>query len=152
MRKEVKKFIAYVILVFVVGFSGYFYYESVQSAEYAGTAVPYIQQVLPEISTWDPEIVKQHLAPEILKTVSAENLKNILAELSKIGELQSIGKMKFKKKSTGGEGDMAQQPVITYVVDAQYSTGEATVTISLLDKGGSFEVQHFNFESGALFQ
>lgn len=152
MRKELKKFIAYVVFVFVVGFSAYFYYGSVQSAEYDGTVVPYIQKVLPEISTWDPDVVKQYLAPEVSKTVSPENLKNILAELSKIGELQSIEKMKFKKKSTGGEGDIAQQPVVTYTVIAQYSTGETTVTISLLDRGGSYEVHHFNFESGALFQ
>ncbi len=152
MRKELKKFIIYVVFVLVVGLSAFFYYGSVQSSRYDGTAIPYIQEVLPEISTWDPEIVKQYLSPEVLKTVSAENLKNILGELTKIGDLQNIGEMKFKKKSTGGEGDMAQQLVITYTVNAQYSTGETTVTISLLDKGGSYEVHHFNFESEALFQ
>ena len=152
MRKELKKFIIYVIFVLITGFSAFFYYEHTQSAQYDGTAVPYIQKVLPEISTWNPEVVKQYLAAEVLQTVSEENLKNILAELSKIGELRSIEKFKFKKKSTGGEGDTQQQPVITYIVAAQYSTGEATVTISLLDKGGAYKVQHFNFESGALFQ
>ncbi len=149
MRKDAKKFIAYVIFVLTVGISAYLYYGAVQSAEYDGTAIPYIQKVLPEISTWDPEIVKQYLAPDVLKTVSAEDLKNILAELSKIGELQSIGEMDFKKKSTS---EVGQQLVITYIGDAQYSSGETTVTISLLEKGDSYEVQHFNFESAVLFQ
>ncbi len=147
-----KKFIIYVIFVFAVGLSAYFYYGYYQSSQYDSTVVPYIREVLPKISTWDPEIVKQCLAPEALRRVSEENLVNILAALAAIGELQSIEEMKFKQKSTGGENDMLQDPVITYTVKAQYSTGAATVTISLLDKGGVYETYHFNFESKALFQ
>jgi len=152
VRKDLKKFIIYAIFVFVTGFSAYFGYGYYQSAQYDGTVIPYIQKVLPELSTWDPEVVKQYMAPEILGTVTDENLENIMGALAQIGELQSIEKMKFKKKATGRAGDLVQQPVITYTVNAQYSTGEAIVTISLLDKGGAYEVYHFNFESAALFQ
>ena len=152
MRKGLNKFIIYVIFVFVTGFSAFFGYGYYQSSQYDDSVIPYIQKVLPELSTWDPEIVKQYMAPEVLQTVTTENLKNIMGALSQIGELQSIDKMKFKKKSTGGASDLVQQPVITYTVTAQYSTGEAIVTLSLLDKGGSYEVYHFNFESRALFK
>ncbi|MDA3903340.1 MAG: hypothetical protein PF441_07840 [Desulfuromusa sp.] len=155
MRKEVKKFIIYVIFVFVTGFSAFFIYGSMQSSQYDGTAVPYIMETLPKISTWDPEIVKQLMAPEVLKTVSAENLANILAALADIGELQSIGDATFKNKSTDGTGGNVQlinEPVITYEVEAQYSTGDAKVIISMIDRGGSYEIYHFNFKSKALFQ
>ena len=152
MRKDLNKFIIYAIFVFITGFSAYFYYGYYQSSQYDGTIIPYIQEVLPEISTWDPEIVKQYLAPEVLKTVTDENLEKIMGALAQIGELQSIGEVKFKKKATGGAGDLVQLPVITYTVMAQYSTGEAIVTLSLLDKGDSYDVYHFNFESKALFK
>lgn len=152
MKKELKKFILYVIAVFVIGLSAYFFYGSYQSSLYDGRAVPYIQEVLPKISTWDPEVVKQYMAPEVLQTVTDENLQNIMGALAQIGELQSVGEMKFKKKATGGAGDLVKDPVITYTVNAQYSSGDAKVTISLLDKGDSYEVYHFNFESEALFK
>ena len=152
MRKDLKKFVIYAIFVFITGFSAYFYYGYYQSSQYDGTIIPYIQEVLPEISTWDPEIVKQYLAPEVLRTVTDENLEKIMGALAQIGELQSIGEVKFKKKATGGAGDLVQQPVITYTVKAQYSMGEALVTLSLLDKGDSYNVYHFNFESTALFK
>ncbi len=152
MRKELKKFIMYVIFVFVTGFSAFFYYGYYQSSQYDDSVIPYIQKVLPELSTWDTEIVKQYMAPEVLQTVTTENLQDIMKALAQIGELQSIDKMKFKKKATGRADDLVQQPVITYIVNAHYSTGEATVTLSLLDKGGVYEVYHFNFESEALFQ
>ncbi len=152
MRKDLNKFIIYAIFVFVTGFSAYFGYGAYQSSQYDGTAIPYIQEVLPKISTWDPEIVKQCMAPEVLQNVTDENLKDIMEALAQIGELQSIGEMKFKKKATGGVGDLVQQPVITYTVNAQYSSGATIVTIALLDKGGSYAVYHFNFESEALFK
>ncbi|MDX2480774.1 MAG: hypothetical protein QNK24_10620 [Desulfuromusa sp.] len=152
MKKELKKFIIYVILVFVIGFSAFFIYGSMQSSQYDGTAVPYIRETLPKISTWDPEIVKQLMAPEALETVSAENLTNILAALAAIGELQNIGEATFKNKSTGGNAQSAKDPVITYEVEAQYSTGDAVITMSLVDRGESYEIYHFNFKSKALFQ
>ena len=152
MRKDLNKFIIYAIFVFVTGFSAYFGYGAYQSSQYDGTAIPYIQEVLPKISTWDPEIVKQCMAPEVLQNITDEKLRAIMGALAQIGELQSIGEMKFKKKATGGAGDLVQQPVITYTVKAQYSTGEAIVTLSLLDKGDSYDVYHFNFESKALFK
>jgi len=152
VKKELKKFIIYVIVVFVIGISSYFFYGSYQSSLYDGRVTPYIQEVLPKISTWDPEIVKQCMASEVLKTVTDENLQNIMGALAQIGELQSIGEMTFKKKATGGVSDLVQEPVITYTVNAQYSSGEVKVTISLLDKGDSYKVYHFNFESEALFK
>lgn len=152
MKKELKKFIIYVIFVFVTGFSAFCYYGYYQSSQFDGTIVPYIEEVLPKLSTWDPEIVKQFMAAEVLRTITDENLKNIMGALAQIGELQSIEEVKFKKKATGGAGDLVQQPVVTYTVKAKYSTGDATVIISLLDKGGSYDVFHFNFESEALFK
>ena len=152
MRKDLKKFIIYAIFVFVTGFSAFFYYGYYQSSQYDGTVVPYIQEMLPKLSTWDPVIVKQFMASEVLGTVTDEDLKNIMGALAQIGELQSIDQMKFKKRATGGAGDLVQQPVITYTVNARYSTGETIITISLLDKGDSYEVYYFNFESDALFK
>ena len=73
MRKDLKKFIIYAIFVFVTGFSAYFYYGYYQSSQYDGTVIPYIQKVLPELSTWDPEVVKQYMAPEVLGTVTDKN-------------------------------------------------------------------------------
>jgi len=150
VRKDLKKFIIYAIFVFVTGFSAFFYYGYYQSSQYDGTVIPYIQKVLPELSTWDPEIVKQYMAPEVLSTITAEDLKYTMERLAQIGELQSIDKMKFKKKATGKAGDLVQQPVITYTVNAQYSTGKATVTIALLDKGGVYQIYHFKFGTEAL--
>jgi len=146
----VKKFIIYVIFVFVVAFSGYFIYGYMQSAKYDGTAIPYIEKTLPELSSWDAERVTQCMAPEVISTISPENLDKLLKSLSQIGTLQSIGEATFKNRSTGDNVQYADSPVITYTVETQYSSGPATVTLSLLERDGGYQIYYFNFQSRAL--
>jgi len=146
----VKKFIIYVVFVLVAGPSAYFIYGAVLSSRYDGSIGPYIQDVVPEISKWDPEIVKQYMAPEAMRTVTAEDLAAIMGTLSKIGSLQSIDKMSFKGKSEVDDAQFVKHPLITYDVDAQYSTGDAKITIRIIDREGSYELYHFNFQSKAL--
>jgi len=146
----VKKFIIYVIFVVTVGSSIFFGYGKIQSAKYADTAIPYMEKVLPQISSWDANTVKQYMAPEVLQSVSTTDLENLMAALSKIGQLKSIGKFSFKNKASGDNVQFTDGTVITYEVEAEYSTGTAMVRLRLLERAGSYQVFHFNFQSAAL--
>jgi len=143
----VKKFIIYLICVVTIGVSGGFYYDHMQSTKYDVLAVPYIKKVLPVLSHWDVEQVKQYLAPEVLQTVSDKNLKTLLTSLSQIGTLESISEIELKNTKSV-EDD--QGLIVTYDVEAQYSTGPATVTLRLLDMGEGYRLYYFNFQSQAL--
>ena len=145
-----KKFIVYVIFVFVAAISGYFIYGNMQSAKYDGRAVPYIEMVLPELSSWDAARVKLVLAPEILRTIPAGELEGLLHSLARLGELKSIGEKSFKNKATGANVKYVNFPVITYAIAAEYATGPATVTLSFLDRDGEYQLYSFNFQSLAL--
>ena len=109
-----------------------------------------MEEVLPQISTWDADIVRQYMAPEVLQTVTAENLKNLMAALSKIGELKSISKFSFQNEVSGDNVQFVGGTVITYEVEAEYSSGATVVTIRLLLRDDSYQVYHFNFQSQAL--
>lgn len=145
-----KKFIIYVIFVFVIGFSSYFIYGYMQAEKYNGTAIPYIAQVLPELSSWDVERVTPCMVPEVIKTISPEDLKRLLMSLSQIGDLQSIGDATFKNESAGNSAKYPDSSVITYDIETQYSSGPVTVTLSLLDRDGQYQIYSFNFQSQAL--
>lgn len=147
-----KKFIVYVLFVFVCGISIYNGYRYKQSSEYEKTAVPYVRDVLPRISTWDPAQAQGYMAAEVLERVSSEELQKLMASLSVIGTLEGIDEISFKNKTSGEHITRKQQPLVTYNLVARYSSGEAKVRISLLDKGDSFAVYHFNFQSAALTQ
>ena len=145
-----KKLLIYVFFVFVTGFSAYFGYYVVQSSRYDGPAGLYIQEVLPVISEWNPDTIKRYMAPEIATTISTEELAALMRALAKIGSLQSIGKVSFKSKSTVDNIQHDKYPIITYEVDAQYSSGNAKVIISMLDRDSSYDLYNFNFQSKAL--
>ena len=145
-----KKFIIYVLFVFLCAFSGFFIYKNKLASQYEETAVPYIKQVLPIISTWDPTLVRNYMAPEVIDRVSDVDLKNLMQSLSHMGDLQSIDKIAFRNKTSGEHTTQASLPLVTYELTTHYSSGEVSVTISLLDKGESFDVYHFNFQSEAL--
>lgn len=147
-----KKFIIYVLFVFVCGFTIFFTYRHMQASRYEATAIPYIEKVLPQISTWDPVKVREYLAPEILMSVTTAELNALLASLSRIGELISIEEINFKNITSGENITSGKESLVTYELKAMYSSGEAVVTVSLLDKGGAFDLYHFNFQSQALAQ
>ncbi len=131
---------------------GSIFYESYKSSEYDETAVPYIMQVIPELSKWDPEVTKKLMAPEALASIPDEKFTKILMVFAKLGKLQSIGEPKFEKLRT--EDIVSGQPrtVILYTTDAKYENGDATITLRLIDNGGTFEIYRFNLSSKALFE
>ncbi len=145
-----KKFIVYILFVLTCGLAVFFTYRHMQASHYQATAIPYIKTVLPQISTWDPARVKEFMAPEVLERVSDEDLAALMTSLSQIGKLETIDDISFENKSSGEHITRGQQPLVTYELETHYSSGEVKVTISLLDKGDSFDVYHFNFQSQAL--
>jgi len=147
-----KKFIIYVLFVFTCGLSIFFVYNYMQSSAYEATAIPYIKTVLPQISTWDSVKVRESMAPEVLERVTDTDLNALMQSLSKVGTLTSIDSIKFKNKASGENITRGKQPLVTYELETQYSSGAVNVTLTLLDRGDSFDLYHFNFQSEALAQ
>lgn len=145
-----KKLLVYIVCVLVIGISSFFIFNHMQAAAYEETAVPYIKQVLPRISTWDVERVSDYMASEVIDRIPHDQLVSLMEGLSRLGSLESIDNVKFKNKASGQLATTGEQPVVTYDIDATYSSGPVGVTISLLDQGGTFVVYHFNFYSRVL--
>jgi hypothetical protein len=152
VERSLKKFIIYVLFVFTCGISIFFTYNYMQSSAYEATAIPYIETVLPQISTWDSVKVSDYMAPEVLERVTDAELAALMQSLSKIGTLTSIDKITFKNKASGENITREKQPLVTYLLEAEYSSGHVKVTLTLLDRGDSFDLYHFNFQSEALAQ
>lgn len=134
-------------LLIVGGFS---YYSGKKETQYLTTAVPYIKMVVPELSKWDPVIAGRHMSSEFMQKTSAEDFAKIIAAMSKLGSLQELGEPNFEEIYSGDTPAGDKQTIISYTVAARYSSGEAKITLGLLDKEGIFKVYRFNVESAAL--
>ncbi len=140
-------FLSSIALTILVGF----HYLSVQKeSQYSTTAVPYIKMVIPELSKWDPEIARKYLSADFLKKIPAANFEHTIKALSKIGSLQTMEEPIFEEVYSGDTPDGEKETIISYTVNAKYSTVEAIITMTLLDRGGVMNVYRLNVQSEAL--
>jgi hypothetical protein len=154
-KQSLKKFFFmlgtwFVVVVCVIG--GSILYDQYKTSDYDDRAIPYIKEVLPEISAWDPATTKALMAPEIAATISAEKFSQAMVLFSKLGTLQGIDDPKFIDIHTGDQAEVGAQTIVEYDVDAQYANGDATVNLKLLFRNGLFEIYNFNFSSEALLK
>jgi hypothetical protein len=140
----------FILVVVVLIYFGVIYQQRQQSAQYQGTAVPYLKMVIPEFSRWDVEIIKRHMVTQTLDKIPEEQMTGIVASLSRLGALQSMAEPEFSSVDTfrlvaGGELTM-----VTYKTEAVYEQGPAVVTMSLVEDGDSFRIHNFHINSPLL--
>lgn len=147
-----KRLFGAVFTILVLGLSvvaGIKIYMNHKSSQYRGTAVPYLKKVVPEISKWDTEIIKEYMPPESLKGTSEERVSKIVESLSRLGDLK-----KFEEPDFAGETIIAssgiEKKIVAYEIDAEYEKGDAVITIGLIDRGHSFQINNFNINSPVL--
>lgn len=140
-------------LMLVIGFVCIAAYTGYQEGEYKDTAVPYIKEAIPKLSTWDAEVAKPYFAPFILAAGEDSDLQKLFDWLAKLGELKAMQAPQFEDIYTGtSELYEGSKTIVSYSVDAFYEHGEAKIAIRLVDLGDSFQVYHFNVQSAALTQ
>ena len=139
-----------IFLVIVLAFAGMGLFAWYKSSQYDDTAVPYIKATIPEISTWNTELIKGYMAPQVLDETTDENFEKIINYLSKLGALITLGEPSFTRIHTGANIESGKQTIVTYTIDAVYENGDAVITMSLLDRGNSFQVYKFHINSMAL--
>ena len=133
--------VVFVCLACIVGvFAGYFY---IKSAKYEKTAVPYIKEKIPELSTWDPAVSKKYMAPEVLELIKDDELNKLMHWLSKLGRLKGIEEPQFVNVSTSATTEHGKQTIATYNIAAHYENGDANITMRLLEVEGGFQIYQF---------
>ena len=152
MKKKLLLLFAFLACVALTVVFGFRYFSSHKAAEYAPRAIPYIKQVIPELSKWEPAVARSYLAAEFLAKTSDERLKAVLDVMSKLGKLERLEEPRFVEIYAGSSLKGEKQTVLSYQADAHYSNGTALITLALLDRGDHFEVYNFNIQSQALLQ
>ena len=134
--------------LFIVG--GFKYFSGQKEAQYVTTAVPYVKQVIPELSKWDPLVAQKYMSAKFMQKTSEEKFGQIITALSRIGALQEMDEPIFEEIYSGDTPEGKKQTIISYTIKARYDTGAAKITLALLDNAGEFTVYRFNVESEAL--
>lgn len=152
-KQSLKKFFMLMIIWFVTimaVFAGSALYDRYQASEYEAMAGPYIREIIPEISKWDPATTRALMAPEVSATIPEEDFTQALALFSRLGALQSMADPKFDQVHQDLQTDIGKQTIVVYDIDAKYENGDAVINLKLIDKGDSLEIYRFGFSSEIL--
>ena len=147
MKKKILIMVSGLTCLGLLIVGGFNYYSGQKESQYLTTAVPYVKMVIPELSKWDPVVARKYMSAEFMQKTSAENFSRIIKALSKVGVLQEVGEPNFEEIYAG-----ESQTIVSYTVKVRYDTGDAKITLGLLDQEGEFKVYRFNVESEALAQ
>lgn len=148
--KKVLKVLGIVFLVIVVFFSAIGVYTYLKSSEYSKTAVPYIKEKIHELSSWDSDVAKQYLAPQVLEMTKDEDLDKLMNWFSKLGSLKNIEEPQFVNVTSSATLANGQQTIATYTILANYENGVANITMRLLEVKDGFQIYQFHINSNAL--
>lgn len=148
--RKILNIVGLVFFTIVFIFVGIAVWTQNQSMEYGETAVPYIKKIVPEISTWKPEILREHMLEDLSNDISLEELSRMTKFLSKVGALRSMSEPMFHSVETSAGINNESIKLVSYQVLAQYENGEAMIHVTLIDKGDFFKVYAFNLDSDAL--
>lgn len=133
-------------------FLGSALYDRYKTSEYDGRAMPYIRDVLPEISKWDPATTMALMPTEVVASIPEERFIKAMSWFSRLGELKSVDDPQFADIHTGKQTDVGEQTIVEYNVEAEYANGDATINLKLLVRDDSFEIYNFNVSSETLLE
>ncbi len=122
---------------------------ALKKGKYDPIAIPYIEEALPDLTTWEPLRFEQHFAREVLEGTGHDKIARMFNWYSILGPLQSFDKPEFRRisKTLG----VPYPSVLTYSVEAQFERGPALITFNLVPVAeGEFRVWGVSINSDAL--
>lgn len=131
------------ILCCLVIFGLLYYYSGQQEAQFRDSSHFYLESVLTDISRWQPEILRHHLAPEARARVSDSQLESVLAQYRPLGPLVSMDEPVLSRLSAALSA-FTDQRRLSYSFEARFEQGRALVTATLLERDGQFSLYNFN--------
>jgi hypothetical protein len=151
----VKKFFIMLGVWFVLVVSvivGSLVYSQIKSSRFDETAIPYLEEVVPALSHWQPDEIRSLMAQDTLARTSEEEFARAIRIFSQLGPLQSMQKPEFNRNQVAKSSDGKTRPIVEYTIEAQYERGDAVITINLIRQDGQLAIYHFGISSEVLAQ
>lgn len=150
--KRILKRVLLVVLLIILFFALIGLWAWKEQSDYESTAVPYLNSVVPEIATWNPDIAWKYYADEIRDTISQADSDKIIGYLSLLGTLESLDHPQFRQVTSSATLNSGTRKLVTYRIPAVFENGDATINVTLLDRDGEFSIYHFKVESMAFVE
>jgi len=138
-------------LIFIVlllsGLVMYALWYGIRADRYEETAVPYLESIMPELTSWQYDRLQPLLSPGARADFENEKLRAAYLAFSQLGQLQSMGKPQYLADRIETSREQGEIGVVDYRVPLQFASGPALLKIKLAADGKTYHVEHFGFHS-----
>jgi hypothetical protein len=139
---------AALIVLAIVAVASLIGFISLKKTKYDKVAIPFIESYIVELSSWEPDRVRQYWAPEVLAQLDPEETERLFLAYRQLGALQSHDPPLFLQ--VGAHTKIPYSALVTYQVPARFDGGEALLTIQLVPtESEGLKVWHIHIESDA---
>lgn len=135
------------ITLLVGGLVLYSLWYGIKADRYEATAIPYIDSVMPAVTSWRPEQLIPVLSPDAKAEFANEKVRAAYRSFSRLGQFQGMEKPRFVASRTDSSEQLGDVELIDYEVDVRFSSGPAEMKIKLVADGHSYHVRRFGFHS-----
>ena len=136
------------IALMVAGLTLYSIMFGMKADRYDETAIPYLNQSLPELTSWKYSRLEPLLSPQAKKEFNTEKGQSDFLVFKRLGKLQSFGKPQYQSAGTDNSNEESKFSLVVYTILAEFETGPAKIKINLAINGESYLIHHFSIQSG----
>jgi hypothetical protein len=125
----------------------YSLWYGIKADRYEETAIPYIESVMPAVTSWQPEQLIPVLSPDAKLEFTNAKVRAAYQSLSRLGQFQAMEKPRFVASRADSGEQLGDVELIDYEVAVRFDSGPAILKIKLVADGHSYHVRQFGFHS-----
>lgn len=134
-----------IIIVIALGVVGLLYwYSGQQEQHYDASAQRYMQQALGDISSWQREKIKMHLAPAARANIEDQQIDALIERYRGLGTFKQIDDVQFARL-TAALSFFNSNILLSYHGQALFEYGNVSLTLTLVVSNGNFQIYNFSF-------
>lgn len=120
-----------------------FFHSYQQEISVKTTAIPFLNSAMQNIANWHADTLQQHLSTEAQSNISQTQIEQFITQHQPLGKLQSLDNIEFSRL-TSVLSVFSSEGKIGYSARAYFDNGSAIVTVTLIQRRGSYTLYNFN--------
>lgn len=125
----------------------YMSWYNIKAERYNETAIPYLEQALPKLASWQYPELEQLLSPTAQAVFASDKVRAAYQAFSRLGRLQSMSRPEFMGNRSKTIEDLGDVELIAYQVPLEFETGPAVIKLNLASDGQRYYIHHFGIHS-----
>lgn len=147
MFKKLLKILGSFFLVLITLFVFFGIWFSISSSAHVEQATPYINKVIPTLTSWDYNNLEPELTEEAKVYFETEQGKKVFKYFAKLGDLSRFAPPEFAKSMSGVTIDSGSYDMVSFRVISHFEKGEALITLTLLLNDNGYKIHNININS-----